>query len=135
MSNVIIRKYFETKLKTFADAQVPPIKTAFEQSAFTKPANQATFFECWLAPANTINVSTDGSRKRYLGYFQINIWVKEGQGSTIADGLAQQLIGLFPVVPKDSAVSVEQPGCQHLAFPDASGYSITPVDFYYRFES
>lgn len=136
MSISIVRAALETRLKTWADAQSPPIKIAFESVTFSKPADGSPYLHCFLLPNTTINRQTDGLSKTLMGLFQVNVWTQAGQGTGTADALAESIVNLFPVIPKFSAVSVEQTPYVNRRQPDGgTGWDITPVLIKYRYES
>jgi hypothetical protein len=130
----IIRSYFETKLKNFADAQNPPIAVSFEGVPFTKP-DDAPYLECFLMNSKTLNPNLGGIRTRQIGLFQINVVVIDGSGSKQVDDLVQNIIALYPVVPKDSPVSVEQTPNSGRAIVDNSGRRYVPITVKYRYDS
>ena len=133
MSQSVIRSYFETRLKTWADAQSPAIAIAYEGMPFTKPVT-APYLELFLLPASTTNPSTEAVRRREIGIFQINVVVADGKGSKESQNIAEAIITLFPVVPK-GIVSVEQ--TPHVGHPlvNLDGKRVLPVSITYRYES
>lgn len=133
MSNSIIRAALETTLLNWAAAQNPVIPVAKENSSFTKPTS-GVFLECFVLPSNVINPTIDGIRKRYLGIFQVNVWVPSGGGSMTATSVAQNIVDLFPVIPK-GVVSIEKTPSIEKSLLDTSGWFVTPVTIQYRFES
>lgn len=134
MSNTIIRAELETRLKAWADAQDPKIPVSFENAAFVKPTT-GVYLECFLIPAATIDVDVGATRKRRLGLFQINCWAKSGTGMRQAETLAQNVIDLFPILPKTGAVSIEATPYADDSIPDPSGWLAVPVTIKYRHES
>lgn len=103
-----IRSELETRLKTFADAQVPPIPIAWEGQPFTPPKDGAFFEVKMLAPiSSSSNVAASNTRTR--GNFQINVVDRDGVGSKRIEDLVDQVIALYPMLPKTGTVSVEQP--------------------------
>jgi hypothetical protein len=64
MSNAKIRAELETRLKTWADAQTPKIPIAFQNVAFTKPADGSPYMEPILMPNATINARLTASARR-----------------------------------------------------------------------
>jgi len=134
MSNSVIRAELEARLKTWADAQLPKVPVSYEGVAFTKPTD-GVFLESFLLPTTTIDVNVDGSRKRYLGIFQINCWAKSGSGMRPVETLAQEIIDLYPILPKSGAVSIEATPEAERAVPDTSGWMVVPVVIEYRYES
>jgi hypothetical protein len=132
MSIVTVRSTITKALDAWAKGKGIPL--AREHMPFTKPANQGTFIELTIIPANTILASIDGSRKRFVGNAIINIWTKDGAGTGEAEKLADELAELFSVWPKKQMpVSVEEVPSVRRSLIDG-GYSITPVVFPYRAE-
>ena len=122
-------------LSNYAVAHSPVLTIAREGLPFTKPADYGTFLEAILIPATTNTVTVSGVRQRFLGTFQINVWVKDNAGPGEAETIAGELAALFTVVPKTLLpVSVETPLTAHRAILDGSGYRILPCDFSYRME-
>ena len=134
MSNALIRKAFESKLKTWADAQVPKIPIAFEGASFSKP-NSGAYIEPVLIPNVTINNELSGKRTTLLGIFEVRCWHPSGTGMGGVEQLASSIINLFPLLPKVGRVSVEStPHSEQPSFDDA-GWIIVPVLIFYRFET
>lgn len=127
-----VRQELETRLLAFANAQIPPLKVAFEDVPFTKPTTP--FLEAIIVPAITINVTVNGNRIRELGVMQVNVWYPEGQGAGKGEALANKIIAYFPVVPKTGTVSIEQTPYKSRAIMDVSGWRIIPVTLNYRQE-
>jgi hypothetical protein len=135
MSNAKIRAELETRLKTWADAQSPKIPIAFQNVAFTKPADGSPYMEPILMPNATINRTVDGKRKTYIGLFQVNCWAQSGNGMGTVEALAQSVVNLFPILPKTGAVSIEKtPEAEHPLMDD-TGWVIVPVTIQYRMET
>jgi hypothetical protein len=136
MSLEVIRAELETKVKAWADAQTPPIPVAFENVGYTKPADgQTPFLETFTIPNTTMNKEVSGSRKTYLGIFQVNCWAPKNAGTNPVNTLAQSIIDLFPLVPKTGSVSIEQtPSAGRLTMDD-SNWVIRPVMIRYRYEA
>lgn len=133
MSQTTIQSYFETKLNTWAAAQSPAIQIAYEGIAFTKPED-APYLELYLLPAYTMNPELSGRKKREAGIFQVSVVVPDGQGMGEAREIADAIVALFPVVPKES-VSIEQ--TPHVAKPfiNSDGRRTLPISITYRLES
>lgn len=134
MSNATIRAELETRLKTWADAQTPKIPVSFEGVPFTKPAS-GTYLECFLIPAVTIDADVSATRQRRLGIFQVNCWIKSGTGMRQVETLAQNIIDLFPILPKTGAVSIESTPYADNSILDPSGWIAVPVSIQYRHEN
>lgn len=134
MSLSTIRAELESRLKTWADAQVPKIPVSYQNVSFTKPANYAPFVECFLLPVPTLNKEITGKRKTMTGLFQVNVWAPKGKGMGQAETLAQGVVNAFPILPK-SAVSIESTPYAESPTLDDSGYVIVPVLIKYRYEA
>lgn len=134
MSNKIIRAELETRLKTWADAQIPKIPIAFENVAFTKPS-EGVFLETYLIPSITLDREVSGAKQRLLGIFQVNCWARSGKGMRQVEQLSQDVISLFPLLPKVGAVSIDGTPSTESALLDQSGWVVVPVTIKYRYES
>lgn len=135
MSQAIIRSTLMTALSTWAAAHNPVLTIAREGQSFTKPPDGSVFLEPFLNPADTNIADITGSRKRYMGSFQINIWTKDTIGAGLSESIAEEIAQLFPVFPKTlDPVSIESPASIKRPLLDA-GWRILPVVMYYRFES
>lgn len=127
-----VRAELETRLKAFAEAQVPPLSIAYEASSFSKPS--AAFLECVIVPTETVNVTVDGNRIRELGVMQVNVWYPSGTGVGKLETLANKLIAAFPVVPSVGTVCIENTPSKSRAIKDEAGWVIIPVTIHYRQE-
>lgn len=134
MSNSIIRAELETRLKNWADAQTPKVPIAFQNAPFTKPTD-GTFLEAFLIPSSTMNLEVSGKRKTLIGIFQVNCWAQRGKGMRTVEQLAQNVVNLFPILPKTGAVSIESTPNAESPIWDDSGWVIVPVSVRYRYES
>lgn len=134
MSNTVIRTELETRLKQWADAQVPKIPISFEGVPFTKPTS-GVFLEAVLIPNVTLDTDVSASGKRRLGLFQVNCWAKSGKGMREVETLAQSVIDLFPILPKTGTVSIESTPFADQPLDDPAGWIIVPVLIQYRYES
>lgn len=135
MSNQIIAAALESRLKAWAEAQVPPVPVAFEDVAFNKPTNGTPWLEPILIPNDTMNKEVSGGRKTYLGFFQVNVWAPKGEGMGRARSLAQSIVNLFPLLPKVGAVSIEATPTASRPMDGDQNWKIVPVLIKYRYES
>lgn len=136
MSNSIIRSYFETRVKAWADAQTPVVPVAFQNVPFTRPTlGSATnvWLECFVIPNVTTNVEISGKRSTKYGLVQINCWGQQGKGMKAVEAVADALVNLFPIVPK-GVVSVEGTPDVKPSIPDGAGWVAVPVTIKYRYE-
>lgn len=131
MTQRTIRLELEAKTKTWATGKTPQIQIAYENVDFVKP--DGTWVQMFLIPALTANNTVDTIRKTYYGMVQFNIYTKINKGTKEAEELAQELINLFPVIPKVGTVSIEQTGSILNTFVD-SIWRVTPVRIHYRQE-
>ncbi len=124
------------KLATYATAHSPVLTIAREGVAFTKPLDNTPFLEAILIPANTNLISIDGTRQRFMGTFQINVWVREILATGIGETIVEELRILFAPVPKTLLpVSVETPLSVSRAIISGDGYRVIPCSLTYRMES
>jgi hypothetical protein len=94
VSDKLIRKTLETVLKTWADARSPALPVAFENVPFTPPAG--AYLACYMLPADNQIDDMQGTHIRFVGVFQINVYVPINQGAGAALGIADELRTLFP---------------------------------------
>ena len=134
MSSSFIRSELDARLSSWATSQYPPVPIAFENAAFTKPANQL-YLETYLLPARTKNRTVDGTGNKELGVYQINIWYPIGGGMGAIESIESQIVALFPVMPKFSSVSVDRTPSTVKAISDTSGWRVVYVSVYYRYET
>ena len=131
MSVSMVRSELEQRLSTWANSFNPVIPVAWENVAFELPDDQ--YVQPFLIPATTINPTVDANRKRYIGIFQINVYVKSGGGTKKINELVDSLINYFPVVPKTGNVSIEQTPYSSVG-TTVDGWRVVPVSIPYRME-
>jgi hypothetical protein len=134
MSNAIIRATLESRLKAWADSQTPKIPIAFEGAPFTKPTTGA-YLQPLLIPNITLNSDLSGKRNTLLGIFEVNCWIQSGRGMGGVEQIVNNIVNLFPVVPKTGNVSVENTPHAERPMVDDSGWIIVPVVIMYRYEN
>jgi hypothetical protein len=127
-----VRSEIETRINNWAKAQMPPIPVAFEGVNFTKPVGP--YLEVFMLGGNSKsrNVAADGVRT--YGMFQVNCYAPVNKGMGEVEALRDDIIALFPVLPKTGAVSIEQP----LSWSGSDvidGHVFVPVRGNYRIES
>ena len=134
MSNSIIRSALEGRLKTWADAQSPPIPIEYQNVAFTPPS-QARYLRAFLLPAETRSNDTPGETKTYAGLLQVSICVPTGTGPGAAEQLVTELETLFPVslriVVGGLVINITRPASAGSSMPE-TGLYVTPVSIQYR---
>lgn len=131
-----IRSEIESRLITWAQAQVPPILVSLEGVPFTKPTDGSAYLQIFFLGSASTNTSVDGLGVRVRGIAQINCCVPDGKGSKQVEALSQNIVDLFPVVPKSlfTTVSIEQTPSVGQAMIDAT-WRIVPVTIKYRQEN
>lgn len=130
MTQRTIRQEVETKVKAWASSK--GIALALENVPFTKP--DTTWIQLYIIPATTVNPTVNAKRATMFGFLQFNIYTKDGIGTKASEELAQEIIDLFPVVPKTGTVSIEQTGSIMNPLYDAQ-WRVTPVRIRYRQEN
>lgn len=96
MSDRIIRSLFEAHLKAWADARLPKLPIAYEDVAFTPPANGAAFLKAFLLPGNTDSEDLEGKHTSYRGVFQVSVVTASGAGRGAAALIADEIAALLP---------------------------------------
>lgn len=129
-----VRAALEGRLDAWATSQSPPIRVAHDNESFQKPADGSLYLECRLIPNSTMNKYTSGTHSTEYGLFQVNIWSINGQGMGEAEGVADAIKALFPIIPKFGPVSVEQTPTVNAPIQDEAGWIISPVLIKYRYE-
>lgn len=95
MTQPRIRRAFEAPLKTWADAQDPVVRVAWQNTTFTPTA--ATYIRAFLLPASTISLDLLGKHRGYRGIFQLNLCMPLGNGMGDAEAMAEEIAALYPV--------------------------------------
>ena len=120
MSQVVIRRGFEAKLKAWADAQVPAIPVAWQNVPFTPPAGR--YIRAFLLPARTQILALDGIGRTFRGIFQVSFCMPINIGSRTADDLVSALDAEF------SATFVQNGLRIYLLEPFSAGPAIQEPD-------
>lgn len=93
MSQALIRKAFETRLKTWADAQTPVIPIAWENVPFTPPAGR--YMRAFLLPADTESLHLSRTDRYYRGVLQASLAMNINTGAGAAEALVASLDAAF----------------------------------------
>lgn len=135
MSQKTIRSLYEGRLKAWAAARSPALRIAYQNVAFTPPADGSTYLRCFLLPADSDSQDLEGIHEAFLGVFQVSIVSKAGVGAGEAGGIADELRALFPnnlpLSKSGFTVFVRTPASQGPAIQETDFVSI-PVSFEYR---
>lgn len=135
MSDLKIRQCFETRLAAWSAARVPPLPIAYEDRAFTPPADGASYLMAFLLPANAISDDLEGAHTGYAGLFQVSVVTKSGVGRGVAGLIAEEIADLYPnnlqLSKAGFSVFVRSP---MLSAPTISGETTNtlPLRFQYR---
>ena len=93
MSLAIIRKAFESRLKTYGLTKALPI--AYEGVDFNPPTSMK-YLKCYLLPAATQAPTLDGVMREYAGVFQVTVVVPSNIGNGLLSQIAQELDAVYP---------------------------------------
>lgn len=93
MSQAIIRRAFETRLKTWADALTPAMSIAWQNKSFSPPAGR--YARAFLIPAPTESRYLSRSDRHYTGIFQVTLCMPLDTGSNAAESLVASLDSAF----------------------------------------
>jgi len=110
------------------------IPVAYENNGFKKPPNNAPFLEMLIIPSVLLDVTTDGTRQRDMGYMQINVYTQQDVGTKQGEDIARAVQAAFPIVPKTTATSIEATPSIRQAIIDEGGYRVIPIIIPYRLE-
>jgi hypothetical protein len=102
------RQEIETRLNNWAKAQVPPIPVAFQNVNFNKPVS-GPYLEIVMLADNSMNRDLAAEGVRVFGMFQVNCYAPANTGMAQVEALANNVVALFPVLPKTGTVSIEAP--------------------------
>lgn len=88
MSNTLIRQAFETRLKTWADAN--SIQVAWENAEFDPTTDQA-YAQPIMLPVSIKDLFLDQTGRDYRGIFQVNLHMPIGTGAGATSALIDSL--------------------------------------------
>lgn len=138
MSDFLIRQLFEQRLKTWAELNQLPLQ--LENQIFDAPnapdQRDNAYLRAFLLKAATVSSDIEGIHRGYSGVFQIDIVTARGIGPAQAEGIADQLSGLFPnnlTLTHDSGFKVQiiSPLRKRTGLPGDTTWTM-PTDFAYR---
>lgn len=104
MTQATIRKAFETRLKTWADAQTPAIPVAWENVAFTPPAGR--YLRAYLLPSKVPRLFLDGTGRTFRGVFQVSFYMPLDKGAGSAESLIASLDAAFDAYEEQDGLRV-----------------------------
>lgn len=133
MSNAAIRSAFESVLKTWADAQVPPVQVAQENTAFRQPAGR--HLRAFLLPDDTESRDIARANRAFGGVFQVSVVEPLGAGPVAAEAVCAAISALYPLsapfvsgglqiwVTRPLSAAPALPERDHYVIPMSLGYS------------
>ncbi|MBH8611215.1 DUF4128 domain-containing protein [Pseudomonas mohnii] len=135
MSDRVIRSLFEARLKAWASARVPELPIAYEDVAFTPPANNASYLKIFLLPGNTDTEDLEGKHTSYRGVLQISVVTKSGEGRGASELIADEIAKIYPnnleLSKVDFTVFIRSPMATAGAI-HGDTFSSLPLSFQYR---
>lgn len=134
MSQATIRKAFETRLKTWADAQTPVIPVAWPNVAFNPPAGR--YARADMLPAPSQYLTFDQTGKTWRGVFHVRLCMPIGTGAGVVEALIASLSADFaPTFEQDGLrVYLLSPLSAAPAMNEADRY-VVPVSAPYRVDT
>lgn len=131
MTQAIIRKGFESRLKAWADAQTPAIPVAWQNVAFTPPAGR--YARAFLLPNPTRSETLEKEHRRYEGVFQVSLCMTIGTGASVAEALTASLDAHFDAYFMQDSLRIYllTPMSAAPALQDGDRY-VVPVSASYR---
>lgn len=127
-----IRDAFEETLQTWAAARVPALKIAWQNVPFTPPKDSAgkplAYLRAWILPADTTAPTVAGDLTEYRGIFQVDVVCPAGVGPQAADGIAAEIVALFPAKTRltsgTKTVLIATPMSERPALQDVDTYAV-----------
>lgn len=95
MSIAAIRSAFEAPLKTWADAQLPPLRVAQQNTGFEQPASR--YLRAFLLPAETESRDIGRANRAFSGVFQVSIVEPIGAGPVGPEAVCDAIAALYPL--------------------------------------
>lgn len=136
-ADATLQKAFETRVKAWADVQVPPIPVAYGNAPFTPPVSGGRYVRATVLPASTGSNDLQGKGRSYAGVFHVLLVLPQNIGSQMANSLAESLDPIFPVGPplvQDGFnVWMMSPMSKGPPIPEPDHYTV-PVSARYRAE-
>lgn len=121
MSKAIVRRVLESTLGTWAAAQVPAMKVAYEGVPFTPPVLSVTYARGFMLPAMTVSIDLGQRLRRYVGIWQVSLHIPEGQGLAVAQAAEASLDAAYtthaPLVNGTVLVYITMPMSAAAAIP------------------
>lgn len=136
MTQALLRKAFETRVKTWAETRSPSLPVAYQNAAFIVPVDWR-YARCFVLPGRTVSLDLEGKHREYVGVYQITLSTPLNMGSKESLDLAESLDTAFPVglpmVQDGFRVWIVSPMSPASALDDPNALVI-PVSANYRAE-
>lgn len=125
MSETLIRRGFETALKTWADGE--SLRVAFENVKF-EPGADAIWLQAILLPGETTSRNVERTNRSFVGLFQVNVFGDFGKGpgpiGAVADSLASVYALDAPMTVGGLDIWITQPMSRSRALIDGPRYYV-----------
>lgn len=86
MSFNTVRAGLESRVKTWAAAQTPPVPIAWEGIKFD-PVPGVPYLRVDILPATTLSNDLAGEHREWNGIMQVSVLIPQGQGPYFVDGV------------------------------------------------
>lgn len=94
MSHALIRQIFESTLTAWASTNSYNI---FYENVEAEPTVDQIYIKSFLLPASTQSLTLAGDHEKFVGVFQVSIATPLGVGVGLANDIAEEIKGLFPI--------------------------------------
>ena len=125
------RSEIESKLAAYATSKSIPV--SYENVSFNQPC-VGPFLEIYLFSTVRHNSDLAATHVRQKGLFQINCYGPVGDGMALVEALVEDIINIYPVLPKVGTVSIEAPLHASSGYI-VDGFMCIPVTGRFRVES
>ena len=131
MSKSRIRKIFESRLKTWADAR--GISVAWDNTHYDP--ERILYLSSHLLPAPTVSDDLKGDHRLYSGVYQVSVHGVAREGPGASEAVAELIQELYPLNIRLTAdgltVQIITPASIGIAIQETALYTV-PVSFQYR---
>lgn len=104
MSDALLAKAFESRLKAWAAAQTPAIPVAWENVAFKPPTGR--YARAHLLPNPAKHLTLEGTGRSLQGVFQVDLCMPPDTGAGGARALADSLDAAFSLVMEQDGLRI-----------------------------
>lgn len=133
MSKKIVRAALESAVNTWASAQSPALKVAWENVAFTPP--EGAYVRAFIVPSPTTSLALDKADRRYSGLLQVDLMMPINGGSGPAETLLASFSAAFDpanvLTLSGVRVNILQPASDAAPIPEPNRH-VVPVTVPYE---